>query len=80
MPSPEMEEFVKLLVQKVRDAATRDCDVSLRPNAVDPISKRWKEATHNDNAKSIVRIVVPECLIRWMILFSICFRQLVTDS
>ena len=44
MPSPEIEEFAKLLVQQVRDVAIGDCDVALRPNAAGPVFKRWKEA------------------------------------
>ena len=60
MPSPEIEEFAKLLVQQVRDVAIRDCDVALRPNAAGPVFKRWKEAAQNGNLESIVRIVVPD--------------------
>jgi hypothetical protein len=60
MPSPEIEEFAKLLVQNVRDAAIRDCDVSLRPNAAGPTSTRWKEAARNENLESIVRVFVPD--------------------
>jgi hypothetical protein len=60
MPSPEIEEFAKLLVQEVRDAAIRDCDRVLRSNATGPMSKRWKEAVHSDNQKSIVNAVIPD--------------------
>jgi hypothetical protein len=60
MPSPEIEEFAKLLLQKVRDVAIRDCGVALRPNAAGPVFKRWKEAAHNGNLESIVRTVVPD--------------------
>jgi hypothetical protein len=60
MPSPEIEEFAKLLVREVRDASIRDCDVLLRPNAAGPTSKRWKEAAHDGNLESIVRIVVAD--------------------
>ena len=60
MPSPEIEEFARLLVQEVRDAAIRGSDMALRPNTVYPAAKRWKEAAHDDDLKSIVRIVVPD--------------------
>ena len=33
MPTPEIEEFAKLLVENVRDAAIRDCDGLLQPQA-----------------------------------------------
>jgi hypothetical protein len=60
MPSPEIEEFAKLLVQQVRDAAIRGCDMALRPNTIYATAKRWKEAAHSDDLKSIVNIVVPD--------------------
>ena len=62
MPSPEIEEFAKLLVQQVRDVAIGDCDVALRPNAAGPVFKRWKEAAHKGNLESIVGIVVPDAV------------------
>ena len=60
MPSPEIEEFAKLLVQQMRDAAIRDCDRVLHPNAAGPTSRRWKQAAPADNLKSIVGVVVPD--------------------
>jgi hypothetical protein len=60
MPSPEIEEFAKLLVREVRDAAIRGCDIAARPNAADAISTRWKEAAHNRNLEPILHVVVPD--------------------
>jgi hypothetical protein len=60
MPSPEIEEFAKLLVREVRDAAIESCEVALRPNAVNPVAKRRKEAARDENAGSIVSVVVPD--------------------
>ncbi len=42
MPTPEIEEFARTLVQQVRDAAIRNCDASLRPRAGSPVARRWK--------------------------------------
>ncbi len=36
MPTPEIEEFAKRLVQYVRDAAIRSSDMDLSPNARSP--------------------------------------------
>src|SRR6202011_2762787 len=44
VPSPEIEEFAKTLVQQVRDAAIKSCDGALQPNAAYPVAKRWKES------------------------------------
>ena len=42
MPNPEIEEFAKALVQHVRDAALRNCDALLLPQAQSPVARRWK--------------------------------------
>ena len=44
MPNPEIEEFARILVREVRDAAVRNCDGLLRPNAGSPVAKRWRES------------------------------------
>ena len=59
MPNPEIEEFAKMLVQEVRDSAIRGCEVSLRPNAADPIAKRWKEAAAGD-PESFAKVIIPD--------------------
>jgi hypothetical protein len=60
MPSPEIEEFAKLLVKQVRDAAIKSCDIALRPNVPDPVSKRWRESACDGNLESIITIVIPD--------------------
>jgi len=59
MPSPEIEEFAKLLVRQVRDWAISGSDISLRPNAADPNAKRWKEAAKED-PESFARVIIPD--------------------
>ena len=60
MPSPEIEEFARLLVQYVRDAAIRSCDIAPRPNAINPVAKPWKEAARGGSPESIVSTVIPD--------------------
>jgi hypothetical protein len=43
MPSPEIEEFAGILVEKVGDAAIKSCDRRFQANAPSPAAKRWKE-------------------------------------
>jgi hypothetical protein len=43
MPSPEIEEFAKILVRQVRDASVRSCDAVLRPHANSPVARRWRQ-------------------------------------
>ncbi len=42
--SPEIEEFARVLVRQVRDAAVRNCDGLLAPNAGSPVAKRWQQS------------------------------------
>jgi hypothetical protein len=42
MPSPEIEEFARILVEKVRDASIKSCDRRFQANATSPAAKRWK--------------------------------------
>ena len=42
MASERLEEFARTLVAAVRDAAIRNCDMNLRPDARNPIAKRWR--------------------------------------
>jgi hypothetical protein len=46
MPNPEIEEFAKILVQQVRDAAIRGTDRRLRADSsdvTDEICTKWNE-------------------------------------
>jgi len=42
MPNPEIEEFAKTLVQRVRDAAVRSIDGLLLAQANSPVARRMK--------------------------------------
>jgi len=59
MPTQEIDEFARTLVQHVRDAAIRSCDALLEPQAGSPAARRWKglDATSSD-----LRVVIPDAV------------------
>lgn len=59
MPTLEIEEFAKTLVQQVRDAAIRNCDALLRPQAGSPVARRWKGLPAGT---SDLRSVIPDAV------------------
>jgi hypothetical protein len=60
MPIPEIEEFAKILVHEVRDAAIQSCDREFEPNAGSPIARRWKEATHSVPCQEFAKLILPD--------------------
>ncbi|MDC3982184.1 hypothetical protein [Polyangium jinanense] len=59
MPTPEIEEFARKLVQQVRDVAIRNCDALLQPQAGSPAAHRWRAL---DATSSDIRVVVPDAV------------------
>lgn len=59
MPSTEIEEFASILVRKVRDAAVRNCDGRLQPNASSPVATRWRQVANTPDAQ---RSVIPDAV------------------
>lgn len=57
MPIPEIDEFARTLVQKVRDVAIRNCDALLEPQSRARVARRWKGL---DAKSSDLRSVVPD--------------------
>jgi hypothetical protein len=60
MPSAEIEEFAKLLVQHVRDAAIRSSDMRLRPDVQSMVSTRWREAARGGSWNAILTAAIPD--------------------
>jgi hypothetical protein len=60
MPTSEIEEFAKILVQKVRDAAVQSCDRMLQPSAVSPVAKRWRETIRNGTPETFAKVAIPD--------------------
>ena len=52
MITPEIEEFAKLLIKWVRDAAIQGDDMILRPTVEAPIAKRWRLAARDGASTS----------------------------
>lgn len=59
MPSREIEEFASTLIREVRDAAIRDADLNLRPNAASATARRWRKAGPSAPPPSVL---VPDCI------------------
>lgn len=57
MPSPEIEEFARTLVRNVRDAAVRNCDGLLQPQANSPVAQRWRSL---GASASDLGVIVPD--------------------
>ena len=55
----EIEEFAKILVEWVRDAAIRSCDLTFRSNGV--TGKRWKEtAVSSGSPEAFAKVIIPD--------------------
>lgn len=59
MPTPEIEEFAKLLVREVRDSAIRNCDLMLSPASNAPVARRWREASVPTSSG---KEMIPDCI------------------
>ena len=59
MPNTEIQEFAKVLVQQVRDAAVQSSDANLRPNIQHAIAQRWREASRN-GIETIAAVMIPD--------------------
>jgi hypothetical protein len=58
MPTPEIEEFAKLIVRRVRDEAIASCDRLLSPIAKAPIARRWQQA----GDVGAITVVIPDAI------------------
>jgi hypothetical protein len=59
MPTAEIEEFAKILVRQVRDAAVRSCDRQLEPAARSPVATRWRD---EGVQRPSGNVVIPDCV------------------
>jgi hypothetical protein len=60
MPMSGIEEFAKLLIEKVRDAAVQSCDRNLRPDAQHIIAERWREAARVGVTETFAKVIIPD--------------------
>lgn len=55
-----VQDFAKILVQHVRDKAIQSCNMRLRSDANDIITKRWRNAAHDGDLESIANVLIPD--------------------
>jgi hypothetical protein len=60
--SPEITEFAKLLIAHVRDMAISELDISLRPSANDPRTRRWRQDIKGEKMNKIQFEMIPDCV------------------
>ena len=60
MPSPEIEEFARILIQQVRDTAIRSNDCVLRPDVRHAIAERWRKAASSGGLEPIAKVLIPD--------------------
>lgn len=60
MPTPEIEEFARILVQQIRDASIRSNDRELKPNAGSPVAARWREASQHGAPAAFGEALIPD--------------------
>jgi hypothetical protein len=60
MPSPEIEEFARILVEQVRDASIESCDRRFQANATSPAAKRWKEMACSATPEEFRRVLIAD--------------------
>jgi hypothetical protein len=60
MPSPEIEEFARILVQRVRDTAIQSCDMRFRQSAASAVAKRWRGAAEGSVPEAFAKVLIPD--------------------
>jgi hypothetical protein len=60
MAKPEIDEFARILIQEVRDAAIRSLDGQLSPSSRSPVAKRWRKAAADANGQVPPEVVIPD--------------------
>ncbi len=56
--SQEIDEFAKILIEKVRDAVIQSSDRCLNEQHV--VAKRWKEAAARGTPEAFVKVLIPD--------------------
>lgn len=60
MANSAIEEFGKLLVEKVRDVVIQGCDRELGPEAQSVVAKRWREVMRHATPESFAKEIIPD--------------------
>lgn len=60
MPSPEIGEFARILVEQVRDPAIQSCDMTLNRDGKYATAIRWREARARCTPKEFAAMLIPD--------------------
>jgi hypothetical protein len=60
VPKPEIQEFARILMQRVRDEAIRECDRDLSPDAPSAAARRWRKAAETGSADVLLKEAIPD--------------------
>ena len=61
MANVEVEEFAKVLVREVRDAAIKACDRALDEDAQSPVARRWRRARAPE-CRDLAKLMIADCV------------------
>ncbi len=69
----EIDTFVKLLIEQVRDNAVHSCDAECSKDSNSPIAARWRASILNASDRELVRAVIPDIVdqVIFYLLFAI---------
>jgi hypothetical protein len=59
MANPGIEEFARVVIERVRDTAIRSCDANLNKSSTNPIARRWREVAEGD-AEEFASVLIPD--------------------
>ena len=62
MPSAEIEEFARILVEEVRDRSVFSCDSQSQPESNSPVAKRWRQHLTSEESLALARSMIPDCI------------------
>ena len=62
MPTPEIEEFAKILIKEVRDESIEKCDMYLRPDVKDSVADRWRNKFDSGSSRALAEEMIPDCV------------------
>lgn len=60
MPNLQIEEFAKILVREVRDAAIQSNDRRLNPTATHVVAKRWRQSARAGQLEPVAKVLIPD--------------------
>lgn len=58
--NPDIAEFAKRLVERVRDASISSNDQALSPSAQHALAKRWNKSAQADSPTEFARVLIPD--------------------